>query len=210
MPDDADDGWSVPPPPLVTPRLVQRRRRAWPRPSVRLVVGAVAAAALVIAAVAGFVVLRSGSPARDRAQEAAGPTVDAAAAAALRQVLPRGYSDQNCHPAPGPAAGATAAVACDRADDVTASFALIPDQRALGASIGTVTAGGAVVLCPGRIQSPGPWRRGGLTQPVPGTLVCATPAGGPTLAWTDTDKHLLAVVHGKSLEQLYSWWIAHA
>ncbi|PBA27895.1 hypothetical protein CKJ66_04635 [Mycobacterium avium] len=172
--------------------------------------GAVAAAALVIAAVAGFVVLRSGSPARDRAQEAAGPTVDAAAAAALRQVLPRGYSDQNCHPAPGPAAGATAAVACDRADDVTASFALIPDQRALGASIGTVTAGGAVVLCPGRIQSPGPWRRGGLTQPVRGTLVCATPAGGPTLAWTDTDKHLLAVVHGKSLEQLYSWWIAHA
>lgn len=154
MPDDSDDGWSVPPPPLVTPRLVQRRRRSWQRPSMRLVVGAVAAIALVIAGAVGFVVLRSESPASDRGPDAVGPTVDAAAAAALRQVLPRGYSDQNCHPAPGPAAGATAAVACDRVDDVTASFALIPDQRALGASIEAVTAGGGVVLCPGRIQSP--------------------------------------------------------
>lgn len=177
--------------------------------------GLVAAAAMVIVGAVGFVVLRPDTaPAHEaHARGSTTTSTDAAAAAALLQVLPRGYSGQNCKPAPGPA-GATATVACDRTPDpvggVVATFALIPDPGALGAAFSAVTSGGGVVLCPGRIQSPGPWRRGGLTQPVLGSLVCATPPGGPLLAWTDTGKRLLATARGTSLEQLYRWWGQHA
>lgn len=208
---DDQDSWnegSVVMPPLVTPRLTARRRRL-PRPSTRLVVGAIAAAAMVIGAGVGFVWLRSDDAPVQGSSPVSSTTVDAAAAAELARVLPRGYSAQNCHPAAGPA-GAAAAVACDRVDDVTAVFALIPDPGALGSAIGAIGAGGGVQLCPGRIQSPGPWRRGGGAAPVRGTLLCATPAGGPLLAWTDTDKHVLATAHGSSPEQLYKWWVAHA
>lgn len=189
------------------------------RPSTRLIVGLVAAAAMVIVGAIGFVVLRpAGTAAHETAahETAAGvsttTSTDAAAAAALLRVLPRGYSGQNCKPAPGPA-GATATVTCDRTPDpdgVVATFALIPDPGALGAAFNAATSGGGVVLCPGRIQSPGPWRRGGLPQPVLGSLVCATPSDGPLLAWTDTDKRLLATIRGTSLEQLHQWWTRHA
>lgn len=134
------------------------------RPSTRLIVGLVAAAAMVIVGAIGFVVLRpAGTAAHETAahETAAGvsttTSTDAAAAAALLRVLPRGYSGQNCKPAPGPA-GATATVTCDRTPDpdgVVATFALIPDPGALGAAFNAATSGGGVVLCPGRIQSPG-------------------------------------------------------
>ncbi|WP_241474006.1 hypothetical protein [Mycolicibacterium neoaurum] len=71
-----------------------------------------------------------------------------------------------------------------------------------------------VVVCPGNIQSPGPWRRNATPSQVAGTLVCATRADRALVAWTTDNRRLVSLIEadaqGPSMVQLYTWWAAHS
>ena len=120
--------------------------------------------------------------------------------------------------AAGAAAGATAAVACDRNADVggpsSATFALMVDRAALGSALDEVVAGAGVVECPAGSSRLGRGGANATPQKVTGTLVCGVVSEKPMLAWTHTDRLLLSTVHGSpggpTMGELYAWWSGHS
>jgi serine/threonine-protein kinase len=200
-------------------RKPRRRRIRLPRP---LVIGM---ACCVCAAVTVAVwSARSGAthPSPAVPTVAAGGGTQAAAAAPdpateqrLRQHLPSGYRAEACSPRPratgsatltcGPGAGPGA--------PTSATFALLPDRSALQAALDDVVAGLAVQDCPGRIQSPGPWRALGSAEPR-GVLVCGVSDGEPVIAWTDQTALTLNLVRsdrgGPTIDDLFRWWGSQA
>lgn len=113
---------------------------------------------------------------------------------------------------------AVAQVKCGRSDDpdgpIEASYSLVKDKSALAAGLSRLTKRNAVVVCPGRIQSPGPWRRNATPDQVSGTVFCGTNQGHPVVAWTDEERLLLSETRsgatGPTLDQLYAWWSSHS
>lgn len=203
-------------PPPVMPRASTRRDR---KPA--LLRGA--SAVVVAAAIGGvaFWLLRP-SPVDDNAgdidttaTESASP--DNAAQDKLQGMLPGGYPDGACTPitTPDHAAGA---VLCEQNVDPdapqSATYTLAADQGALDTAFSDIVENAAVVTCPGRIQSPGPWRRNATPEQISGTLVCAVQDGHPMLAWTDDAELLLGVIQsgpeGPTFDQLYAWWSSHS
>jgi hypothetical protein len=151
--------------------------------------------------------------------DAAPPPPDAGAADAQNRLLNRiatQYPPGSCTPAPPPAA-ATAMVVCktsDRRLPASARYVAARDQSAMRAAFDDIVHHLTVQICPGKIQSPGPWRRNATPKQISGTLVCSDQAGRPTVAWT-TDADLLvssiqAAAAGPTLEQLYAWWSFHS
>lgn len=143
---------------------------------------------------------------------------DGAAETKLRALLPAGYEPSACT-AVDPEGNATATVRCvantDPGGPQSATFSLFGDAAALRTAFTETAAANSVVVCPGNIQSPGPWRRNSAPQQSAGDLLCAlSPSRTPVLAWTSTRDLLLAEITGElpttSLGGLYSWWTTHS
>lgn len=180
---------------------------------------AVAAAVLVAAATAVLVVSQWDS---DGETTASTPTEqherDGAAEANLRALLPPGYPPGACT-AVDPTNDATATVQCTANNSPgapqSATFSLLSSPAALRAAFSDTATGNSVVVCPGNIQSPGPWRRNSAPQQPAGDLMCALDAtGNPLMAWSSTRDLLLAEIHGEQptvpLTALYAWWTTHS
>lgn len=88
-----------------------------------------------------------------------------------------------------------------------------PDIAGLDAELNQVGRRTKLVLCPGNILSPGPWRRG-PQQPPSGTLMCGLQDKNSVLAWTDNARLVTLVAAGEpgpaALAPLYHWWTQHA
>lgn len=143
---------------------------------------------------------------------------DDAAETKLRALLPPGYEPSACT-AVDPEGNATATIRCtantDSGGPQSAIFSLFGDAAALRAAFTKATADNSVVVCPGNIQSPGPWRRNSAPQQSAGDLLCALDTSRtPIMAWTSTRDLLLAEITGElpttSLSGLYSWWTTHS
>ena len=191
-----------------------------PRRRAPLLPIAIAVAAVVV--VAGLAWLLWPSPSTPAASDTSGATAPAPAraedAARLDSLLPAGYPSGVCQPVDVPA-GALAKVRCGRNSETdgpdSATYTLAADVDSLRALFEAATHDGVVVVCPGNIQSPGPWRRNSAPGKEAGVLVCGLPGNTPTVAWTDNDHLLLSVTQSSgapsaTLTKLYNWWSLHS
>jgi serine/threonine kinase PknH len=185
-----------------------------------LVVAGVAAGVLALGLAIWQLWPSSGAP--EPASSAPAPSttekpVDTEAQAKLLRLLPPGYPSTACEQV-DPPNDALAQVNCTQNADTdgppSATYTLVRNKAALQAAFDGVVRGTAVVVCPGNIQSPGPWRRNATPQQVSGTLMCGLKENRPTLAWTDDIVLLLGVVRAEqkvpNLDQLYAWWSTHS
>jgi serine/threonine-protein kinase len=185
--------------------------------SLRLLVVAAATVA-VAAAVVGLVLWsQRPSPAPTAAQPAATPTPVNEAQTRLAHLLPAGYPPGSCTPVAA-SGGAAAVMSCGAGIEPDgpslATYTLARDPEALRSAFDAVVRGSVTVICPGGIQSPGPWRHNAnLAVPV-GTVFCGIRNGQPLVSWTNDAELLLNVVQnavpGPTLEQLYAWWSTHS
>lgn len=227
-----------PPSPRVTPRPAESPagQQAWrpdsgpagvevfdqPPRRRRVPLGPIAAATAVVVVVAGLAWMLWPSSSTPAASDASGVTTPAVAraedAARLVSLLPAGYAAGVCQPIDAPA-GALAKVRCGRNSETdgpdTATYTLAADSDSLRGLFEAASRDGVVVVCPGNIQSPGPWRRNSAPGKEAGVLVCGLPGNTPTVAWTDNEHFLMSVTQSsgapsETLAKLYNWWSLHS
>ncbi|MCV7219566.1 hypothetical protein H7I95_01315 [Mycolicibacterium elephantis] len=212
----------------MTPRPVQRR--SVPR-SVLIAVAAVIAVA-VVGGLAYWLTRPSSEPRPTAAPPAPTsttsppaqpatatpiPTSRAGDEARLMQMLPPGYPPASCEPVDAPES-TLAQVNCARNIDpdgpLSAVYTLVGDREALDAAFTAEMQAANQVICPGNIQSPGPWQHNATPDKVSGTLFCGLREGRPTVIWTDEDRLLVSAVEsgpdGPTFPQLYAWWSSHS
>jgi hypothetical protein len=142
---------------------------------------------------------------------------DAEAEARLLQSLSPGYAPGVCEPVE-PEPGASAMVNCgtntDPGGPTSATYTLALDKPALDRVLADAVTADSVLICPGNIQSPGPWRRNATPDKISGTLVCGLQRNVPAIAWSDEERMLVAAIRsdppGPSLDQLFAWWSTHS
>jgi serine/threonine kinase PknH len=220
QPEPASRAWtgefSVPPFVFNPPRRRSRRR---------LFVGISAAAAVVVLAVVGLRLSLHPSetpPANTAAPETssatpATTTPAAEAQARLLSMLPPGYPSDTCKTA-DPPKGALAAVFCGQNIDpdgpISAAYTLYPDQSTLRSAFDRLVQLSAVIVCPGRIQSPGAWHHVDSPDTPGGMVLCAATQGNPTIGWTNDTQLLIGVVQsvpqGPPIDPLFGWWSSHS
>lgn len=197
------------PPPKSGPQM--------PKPAI-LAAAAAALVVLVVALVMGLVHSPASSP---PPPPTASPTtspaaVDDAAQDRLAGLLPAGYPPGVCRAAQVQAAGAVAAMSCgpnvDTGGPTSATFTVFGDIAALRTAFDELLGDSETVLCPGDIQSPGPWRRRSNLKVAAGTLYCGVHENLSVIAWTTDDDLLLNVVRAdrRALGSLYRWWSSHS
>ncbi|BBY81725.1 hypothetical protein MPUL_28830 [Mycolicibacterium pulveris] len=137
--------------------------------------------------------------------------------ARLMQMLPPGYPPGSCEPADPPESVLVQANCANNVDPdgpLSAVYTLVGDRAALDAAFTTAMQAATQVVCPGNIQSPGPWRRNATPEKVSGTLFCGLREGQPTVIWTDEERLLVSAVdsgpQGPTFPQLYAWWSSHS
>lgn len=208
--DDGADGWwnlfesAAEPTPAQMP---SRFRRTF-------VIAGVAVAVAVLGAIGTGFVVRStttDTPTASKPAEVKHRIPDPR----LLGMLPAGISANSCKP--GDETGPQPSVVCGgssmASDPIGVTLIGAPDPSGLDAELKQVLSRSKVVLCPGNIQSPGPWRRY-PTQPPAGTLMCGLQEKNSVLAWTDEARLLTVVAVGEpgaeALPLLYRWWTLHA
>jgi eukaryotic-like serine/threonine-protein kinase len=207
------------PPPIAVPPPVQPR----PRPATsnrRLVVaGGIAAVLLVTALVVWLVVP---APAPTPTPAGSNPTSTTAANESitrLTRLLPAGYPAGTCAPGPPADTAAAAVLTCgpnlDPGGPATATYTLAHNSAALQAAFKHIISTASMVVCPGNIQSPGPWRRLANPTVTQGTVFCGIADARPLVVWTNDAELLLARTQsdnpdGSGLDQLYTWWGVHS
>ena len=141
----------------------------------------------------------------------------AAAEAELQALLPAGFPTGACTPEAAVPPGVLGALTCgpntDPGGPIRARYTLAADRAALENQFQDVLAETRQQDCPGRIQSPGPWRKNATPGQQAGTLYCGTrDDGSAVLAWTDTARSLLAVIDDPAGAQdtNYTWWSSHS
>jgi serine/threonine-protein kinase len=92
---------------------------------------------------------------------------------------------------------------------------LAASPEALRATFDQLVQATSVVICPGNIQSPGPWRRIASPTVERGTVLCGLDAGRPRMVWTNHAELLVADVRSSGpndppMDQLYAWWGLHS
>ncbi len=159
------------------------------------------------------------SPPQAAASEAEAPspgTADPAARTRLDRLIPSGYPPGACTPQHDLPSGTAAQASCtaniDPGGPASAIYTLAGDDRALSAAFDQVVSEAATVVCPGNIQSPGPWRRSPNPKEFVGMLYCGVRDGNAVVAWTTSDDLLLAVTKTpqSDLAALYRWWTSHS
>lgn len=137
-------------------------------PRRRWIVGGAIAAALLLLALLVWEMLPADDPAPS--PTAAGSTTISSVPATPpppqrlpTRLLPAGYPVGACTPAPPTDAVAASAMTCaanrDRGGPLSATYTLADDAQSLQDALTRVVSTSNTVLCPGNIQSPGPWRR---------------------------------------------------
>lgn len=96
-----------------------------------------------------------------------------------------------------------------------ATYTLAASPEALRDALDELVDTTTVVVCPGNIQSPGPWRRNDSPTVIRGTVLCGLNNGRSRVVWTNDAERLIADVEsggpaGASLDQLYAWWGSHS
>ncbi len=204
-------------------------------------VAVIAAAAAAVIALIGMAVTRGGGAEDGAGQQAEAATQedltppDPAQQARLTAMLARDFAAAGaCQTVEVPAAtGVTARLECTRSANSpastagaaapsappppTATYSLVADPGRLDGLLNTLMADSTVRECPGRIQSPGPWRRAGA-QNSSGTVYCgvSTAGGEAVVGWTDTDRLIFVEIRSRpgqspatadtDLPGLYKWW----
>jgi serine/threonine-protein kinase len=137
---------------------------------------------------------------------------------AVLRLLPPGYGPGVCQPASSVPVGALAALEClpnaDAGGPPKSTFTLFSDTGGLQRVFAQTVAQSEQQICPGRIQSPGPWRRNAAPELSAGTLFCGTRQDESVIAWTDEARKLLAVVEsgpgGVPMKAMFDWWSTHS
>ncbi|MFB1298732.1 serine/threonine-protein kinase [Mycobacterium sp. pW049] len=185
----------------------------------RQLLAALAVAAVLIVALSVWLIGR-GSDSPDAAPTAAPSTTSTAPSAALedlRRLLPSGYPAGACTPAAS-SEGATV-ITCgpntDPGGPRSATYTLADGPAMLRTTFDELVESTTVVVCPGNIQSPGPWRRNDTPAVTRGTVLCGLSNGSPRVVWTNEAERLIADVesggpNGPRLDQLYAWWGTHS
>ena len=139
------------------------------------------------------------------------------APASVLGLLPAGYPPGACSPDPEVPLGALAALSCSANTDpggpVHGHYTVVADRKNLQEQFDRLVQTSRQQVCPGRIQSPGPWRHNATPDQVAGTLYCGVrPDNSPFIAWTDDAKMLLAVVDSTPGDEAttFKWWSAHS
>ena len=138
--------------------------------------------------------------------------------AKVTRVLPPGYPPDTCLPAAATETGGIATLTCGRNADpggpMTGLYTVFPDRTALNDAFDRAVGASEQLICPGNIQSPGPWRRNATPEKTAGILFCGTRDQKPVIVWSDTERLLLSTVQstgdGPTLEALYAWWTQHS
>jgi hypothetical protein len=196
----------------VTPLPVRRQRKPV------LLVGAVAAAVVVVGGLAFWLLRPSpATPSSPTASPTTSATADAEAQTRLSRLLPPGYPPDSCKPV-APLKDGLAQVNCvknaDPGGPQSATYTLAKDKASLEGAFNDIVAASTTEICPGNIQSPGPWRRNATPDKISGVLFCGVHEGRPMVAWTDDARLLLSAVQagpqGPTFPQLYAWWSSHS
>lgn len=209
-----------PPAPLASYGTARHRRYQSARPSKgRLVVSAVGVAAVILVAIIAWRALTAANDgsAPISAPAAATLTPSASDVQALKAAVPKGYSDNSCQEPP---AATDPSLTCgpnaDAGGPQSATYTRFTDRAALDRAFASAIAPFDRVQCPGNLQSPGPWRRGPAPNKVEGNLFCGNRDGHAVVVWTNQPRSLLYVAEAgeqlpaPTLDQLYTWWAAHA
>ncbi len=204
------ESWSDP----INASLVVAPSRRRPRAPIAAV-AAGTAALLVVAAAAWWIL----TPADSQTNTAPEPTPPSAAASPDEQLLTRLnaiFPPGACRTTPS-ADTAAATATCATTDPnwpPTAAYTRARDRAAMDREFDAIIHSLDVQICPGRIQSPGPWRRLATPDQAAGTVVCGMQAGVPTVAWTTDSDLLVSTIRGRNpgwtLDQLYDWWTRHS
>jgi len=135
---------------------------------------------------------------------------------AVLRLIPPGYPPGACKPETRVPLGALAALECGPNTDAggprSARYTLLADKSALQTQFDQVLANSSQQVCPGRIMSPGPWRRNANPEVSAGTLFCGVRENSALIAWTDDARRLLAVVESEptQIEPMFTWWQSHS
>ena len=195
---------TAPAPGVAPPRLQPPpARTSAPR---RAPLAAAAAAVIAVLAAIGYFVLRPGGEDQPAAEPAPAPP---SRTQPLLEIVSGHHPSGSCA---GRDEADEVVVSCtEDGIDVPASatYRQVGSPDELAAVFDRAVKDLDVVTCPGRIQSPGPWRRAGATSPA-GTVVCGTRGEIPTVAWTTDEHNLLSVISTdpsrRALDVLYTWW----
>lgn len=113
--------------------------------------------------------------------------------------------------------GALGAVTCglntDPGGPRAGRYTLLADLPALQGQFNEITSTTRQQICPGNIQSPGPWRHNATPDQVAGQLYCGLRDDGtPIIAWTDDARLLLSVVDSAPGTEVaaFKWWSSHS
>lgn len=184
---------------------------------------AVIAVAVLVAGVAAVVIVSGGDKDGQSASATAdsthsgaprNTTLDSDEGTRLLKLMPHGYPSGVCEPVLPTADGVKVQVECgpypQAGGPSSATYQSVSSPDQLDVLLKAALAEVPVRICPGRIQSPGPWRRNASADRVSGTLYCAQWGDQPVMGWTDTDRGLYVQIRagrdGASAEQLYRWW----
>lgn len=162
---------------------------------------------LIVAGVAWWTLGRS------RAPEPPPPHQHSAADSTLEAALPKGYAAGVCN-AVTPPTGALAQIVCGPntapGGPASATYTLYGNAADLDAGLAEIERSVTAVLCPGNIQSPGPWHRGAPNEPL-GILLCGHVNNVPTLVWSNNGARIITqVTDAGGLGRLNTWWQQHA
>ncbi|XTP38455.1 hypothetical protein ACORG1_33950 (plasmid) [Mycobacterium sp. TJFP1] len=206
---------TYPAPPIPPAQLhVTTPSRSRPSKKTLMVAATVLTGALLII-LAGWSVLTSSDSSDSDTSAAPSPTASDVDLQRVKAELPKGYSDGDCTPTPDTThPSLTCTPNADPGGPQSATYAIYPDKQALQEAFTATIATFDRTICPGNIQSPGPWRRNSAPTQVAGTLFCGTDRGQAVVVWTSEAQTLLNVTagnaQGPSLEQLYTWWTTHS
>jgi serine/threonine-protein kinase len=123
-------------------------------------------------------------------------------------IAPGGYQRSTCTPQHPAKDNALSTLECDAlgGGPDTTTFWLYGDQSALDDQFKNVTSTVSLETCPGGPTSPGAWHYGSTPTATAGQLACGTQNGQAVVMWTEDSKHVVAIVHGPDLTELYAWW----
>jgi len=178
------------------------------------------AGAVVLALVAAVVLV--GDSGEDEQQAAAGAEDavslrEGGAEERLLATLPSTVDADRCEGVE-PADNVVAQVVCDgaagRGGPDRVSYMLLADGDSLAARLDSAVSATAIEVCPGRIQSPGPWRRNASPERVAGTVFCGSRDGVAVMGWSDVDRLVFAEISSSAAaptpQGLYDWWSRHS
>jgi serine/threonine protein kinase len=207
-------------PPHTVLASIQPRPRPVTSKTRLMVVAGVAAVALVVVALVAWLAMPTPAPAPTPATSSptSTATVPSGLVTRLTALLPRGYPAGSCAPPTVVAAGA-AVLSCgpnlDPGGPASATYTLARSPEALQAEFEKVITAASMVICPGNIRSPGPWRHLATPNVTAGTVFCGVVGARPLVVWTNDAELLLARTQsdntaGPGLDQLYAWWSSHS